>query len=149
MDDKSSSSSPPSPSDIKINGGDHTAASDNRKLLSDFVHITTNRKLAEIPCFRSTFLTAIPSAVTVGLLSFLVTSKAFVAAELAYATLAGVGFGYFVHCRQQYERMARDNQELGRLMKLMHEYRGTEIEAQLQQQYVAKSKEMDKKAKYI
>jgi len=138
--DKSPSS--PSPNDIE-------STNDTRKLFDEFVYITKNRKLTEIPCFRSTFLTAIPSAVTVGLLSFLVTSKAYVAAELAYATLAGVGFGYFVHCREQYERMARDNKELGRLMKLMHEYRGTEIETQLQQQYVVKAKEMDKKAKYI
>ena len=48
-----------------------------------------------------------------------------------------------------FQKTLDENKELGRLMDLIIEYEGTELEEQFKQKYTEKMREMDKKAKYI
>lgn len=84
-----------------------------------------------------------------GLLSYLLTSKTKLSTNIAGGTLTVVTFGFFINCRNEFEKKLKENAELGELMNLIIKYRGTELEAKFQEKYTEKVKEMDSKSKYV
>ena len=126
-----------------------------------------SKKVKEIPCFRSTFLTSknsliggtlkgsrvnvcsfwsvgIPAGLVTSLVSYLATSKAKMSANIGMGTYLAVSAGYFFVCRRDYDQKIAQNKELGDLMNLIIKYRGTELEQQLQQRYKEKCEEFSK-----
>lgn len=103
-----------------------------------------SKKIKEIPCLRSTFLTSIPAGLVTSLVGYLVTSKARLAANIGMGTYLAVSAGYFFVCRRDYDNKIAQNKELGDLMNLIIKYRGTELEQQLQQRYKEKCEEFSK-----
>jgi hypothetical protein len=84
-----------------------------------------------------------------GLLSYLMTSRAWLSTHIATGSLTVVTFGYFIHCRTEFEKKLKENAELGELMNLIIKYRGTELESKFQEKYTEKMREMDSKSKYV
>lgn len=85
----------------------------------------------------------------VGLFSYLVTSRARLASNLAMASYLVISAGYFANCRIEFNQKLEQNKELGELMNLIIRYRGTELEEQFQTKYKEKLEEIDKKSKYV
>jgi len=79
----------------------------------------------------------------------LLTSKALLSSNIAVGSLTVVSFGYFFHCRTEFEKKLKENAELGELMNLIIKYRGTELESKFQEKYTEKVREMDSKSKYV
>ncbi|CAF1008486.1 unnamed protein product [Brachionus calyciflorus] len=107
------------------------------------------KKVVEIPCFRSTFLTSIPAGMILGLFSYLVTSRVKLASNVAMGSYLLISAGYFANCRYEFNKKIAQNKELGDIMNLIIKYRGTELEAQFQQKYKEKLEEIDSKSKYV
>jgi len=107
------------------------------------------KSLKEIPCFRSTFLTSIPSGIFTGLAAYLATSRVKLAANIAMGTYLAVSAGYFTNCRIEFNKKLSQNAELGEIMNLIIKYRGTELEGQLQKKYNEKLQEIDPTSKYV
>ncbi|RNA28860.1 cytochrome c oxidase 20 -like protein [Brachionus plicatilis] len=113
--------------------------------LSDF----KSKKLIEVPCFRSTFLTSIPVGLVLGLFSYLFTNKVKLASNVAMGSYLLVSAGYFANCRLEFNKKVSQNKELGDIMNLIIKYRGTELEEQFQKKYKEKLEEIDSKSKYV
>ena len=84
-----------------------------------------------------------------GLLSYLFTSRAQLSSHIFFGTWTVVTFGYFHHCRTEFEKKLKENAELGELMNLIIKYRGTDLESKFQEKYTEKVREMDSKSKYV
>ncbi|XP_035740438.1 cytochrome c oxidase assembly protein COX20, mitochondrial-like [Vespa mandarinia] len=61
--------------------------------------IIFGRNIAEIPCFRNSFLYGISSGIGGGLLAFLFTSRPKLAMHCTMATYFNVTIGYWFYCR--------------------------------------------------
>lgn len=83
------------------------------------------------------------------MVTYLVTSRAKLAANLAMGSYLIISGVYFANCRIEFNKKLEQNKELGDLMNLIIRYRGTELESQFQTKYKEKLEEMDKKSKYV
>jgi hypothetical protein len=94
-------------------------------------------------------MTGVPSSLTIGLISYLASSRAKTAANLTLGSFTAITLAYFFNCRREFDRKVKENKELGEIMNMIIKYRGTEMEEQLQKKYKEKMEEIDSKAKYV
>lgn len=84
--------------------------------------------LANMPCFRQTFLYSISSGIGSGLLYFMLTSKAKRATHVAFGTYTVVTLGYWTYCRYNYSVQKFEMGQLQMALQKQVLYEGTELE---------------------
>ena len=119
------------------------------KFKKNYEEFMNKPKIKNQPCVRSTFLTSIPSSLVIGLITYLVTSRAKMASHVSFGSLWAITGVYFVHCKNEFDKKLKENAELGEIMNLIIKYRGTELEDKFQETYREKVKQMDSKSKYV
>ncbi|GAB6023352.1 hypothetical protein CHUAL_008152 [Chamberlinius hualienensis] len=82
-------------------------------------------KWSKMPCFRSTFLTSIPSGMAAGLGYFMFTSKARMAGHVGYGTFFVVTVAYWIRCRYNFSVAKFNYSQLQRKAREMNLLEGT------------------------
>jgi cytochrome c oxidase assembly protein subunit 20 len=91
------------------------------------------RNIAEIPCFRSSFLYGGGGGIAAGFLSFLMTSRPQFSCHIAMGTFVTTVFAYWTQCRYNYSQEKFFYRQLQPLMKQQAIYEGTNLEKEVQE----------------
>jgi cytochrome c oxidase assembly protein subunit 20 len=62
------------------------------------------KDIFKVPCFKQTMIYSISSWISVGLLTFLFTSKPMFSSHCGFASYLVVTLGYFTHCRFEFKK---------------------------------------------
>ncbi|CAD7078868.1 unnamed protein product [Hermetia illucens] len=106
-----------------------TMAEDEDKTKSLYIF---GRNVAEIPCFRSSFLYGIGGGFVGGAVSFLATSRTALSTNIGFATFFCGTIFYWVSCRYEWSKKRFQYQQLQMAMKKQALYEGTAVENEIE-----------------
>jgi len=86
------------------------------------------RNVAEIPCFRNSFLYGTGTGFVVGIGAFLGTSRPQLSTHIGFGTFFCTTFAYWFHCRYNYSKTKFFYSQLKPAMRKAAIYEGTHIE---------------------
>lgn len=96
------------------------------------------RDIAQIPCFRNSFLYGIGGGVGAGFLTFMGTSRPKLSSHTAFGTFFAVTFVYWFSCRYTFSKKKFEYNQLQVAMKRQAIYEGTSMETEANRQQEAK-----------
>ncbi|XP_013187162.1 cytochrome c oxidase assembly protein COX20, mitochondrial [Amyelois transitella] len=97
------------------------------------------RDLAQIPCFRESFLYGVATGVGVGIAAFIKTSKPMLSQHIGVGSFSISTLLYWSYCRYQWSKQRFDAQLLQEALKDKILYEGTVVEKELESKGVLKS----------
>ncbi|KAL7729958.1 hypothetical protein ACLKA6_009260 [Drosophila palustris] len=89
------------------------------------------RDVAQIPCFRNSFLYGISGGMGVGVLTFLGTSRPHLSTHVGFGSFFCGTIVYWMACRYQWSLRRFEQQQLREAMRLQSQYEGTQKERDL------------------
>ncbi|EDW59308.1 cytochrome c oxidase assembly protein COX20, mitochondrial [Drosophila virilis] len=89
------------------------------------------RDVAQIPCFRNSFLYGISGGIGVGVLAFLGTSRPHLATHIGFGSFFCGTMVYWMACRYQWSVRRFEQQQLREAMRRQALYEGTTVERDL------------------
>lgn len=89
------------------------------------------RNVAEIPCFRNSFLYGSGGGFATGLLAFLATSRPQMSMHVGFGAFMCTTIGYWFTCRYQYSKQKFFYSQLAPLMRQQAIYEGTALEREV------------------
>ncbi|XP_037955570.1 cytochrome c oxidase assembly protein COX20, mitochondrial [Teleopsis dalmanni] len=87
--------------------------------------------VAQMPCFRNSFLYGISGGIGVGLVTFLATSRTRFSTHVAFSGFVCGTLGYWFVCRYQWSKTRFEYQKLQTAMRNKAMYEGTEVEREI------------------
>lgn len=87
--------------------------------------VVFGQDIAQIPCFRSSFLYGISGGIASGLLYFLLTSRVKTSMDFGVASFAIVTMSYWGHCRYNYSKNKFEMEKVQELLRRRAMYEGT------------------------
>ncbi|EDW24873.1 GL24382 [Drosophila persimilis] len=89
------------------------------------------RDVAQIPCFRNSFLYGISGGIGIGLLTFLGTSRTHLSTHVGFGSFFCGTIVYWMSCRYQWSARRFEQQQLREAMRRQALYEGTNVEQEL------------------
>ncbi|XP_030370462.1 cytochrome c oxidase assembly protein COX20, mitochondrial [Scaptodrosophila lebanonensis] len=93
--------------------------------------IIFGRDIAQIPCFRNSFLYGISGGIGIGLLTFLGTSRPHFSTHVGFGSFFCGTIVYWFGCRYQWSVRRFEQRQLQEAMRQQAMYEGTETEREL------------------